>query len=153
MLRKRNRRPKRRRVRKLRLLALLFVLGLLGLTSFTFGMLRAVASQIPELDPYTHRTQENSYVYASNGKTILAILRGSQARVVVASADISPWIKHAIVAIEDKRFYEDGGIDLRGILRALWVDVTHGAEIQGGSTITRACEPRRIARIVFPLLA
>jgi penicillin-binding protein 1A len=137
VLRKRNRRPKRRRVRKLRLLALLFVLGLLGLTSFTFGMLRAVASQIPELDPYTHRTQENSYVYASNGKTILAILRGSQARVVVASADISPWIKHAIVAIEDKRFYEDGGIDLRGILRALWVDVTHGAEIQGGSTITQ----------------
>ena len=137
MLRKRNRRPKRRRIRKLRLLALLFVLGLLGLTAFTFGLLRAVASQIPALDPYTHRTQENSYVYADNGSTILAILRGSQARVVVPSQDISPWIKHAIVAIEDKRFYEDGGIDLRGIARALWVDITRGGAVQGGSTITQ----------------
>ena len=100
-------------------------------------MLRAVASQIPELDPYTHRTQENSYLYAGNGTTILAILRGSQARVVVTSPEISPWIKHAIVAIEDKRFYEEGGIDLRGIARALWVDITHGGALQGGSTITQ----------------
>ena len=64
------------------------VLGAARATAFTFGMLRAVASQIPELDPYSqqHRRQ-NSYVYASDGHTILAILRGSQARVIVPSAD------------------------------------------------------------------
>ena len=57
--------------------------------------------------------------------------------MIVPSAAISPWIKHAIVAIEDKRFYEDGGIDLRGILRALWADITRGGAVQGGSTITQ----------------
>ena len=45
-------------------------------------------------------------------------------------------IKQAIVAIEDKRFYEHRGVDIHGILRALWSDVT-GGPVQGGSTITQ----------------
>ena len=116
LLRKRNRPPKRRRIRKLRLLALLVVLGLLGLSAFTFGLLTAIAAQIPALDPTRQQRteQRNTYVYASDGHTILAILRGSQARIVVPSEDISPWLKHAIVAIEDKRFYEHRGVDVRG---------------------------------------
>ncbi|HZP73053.1 MAG TPA: PBP1A family penicillin-binding protein [Gaiellaceae bacterium] len=99
----------------------------------------AVAAKIPQLDPnhQQHETQANTYIYASNGYTVLAILRGSQARVVVPSADISPWMKHAIVAIEDKRFYEHRGVDLRGMARAVWADVTHHGEVQGGSTITQ----------------
>ena len=64
------------------------------------------------------QTQANTYVYAANGHTVLAILRGSQARIVVPSERISPWMKHAIVAIEDKRFYEHRGVDLRGMARA-----------------------------------
>jgi penicillin-binding protein 1A len=68
---------------------------------------------------------------------VLAILRGSQARVVVPSQQISPWMKHAIVAIEDKRFYEHRGVDLRGMARAVWADVTHRGAVQGGSTITQ----------------
>jgi len=46
-------------------------------------------------------------------------------------------MKHAIVAIEDKRFYEHRGIDLRGMARALWTDVTSHGTVQGGSTITQ----------------
>ncbi len=67
---------------------------------------------------------------------MLAVLRGSQARVVVPSEDISPLVKQAIVAIEDKRFYEHRGVDVHGILRALWSDVT-GGPVEGGSTITQ----------------
>jgi penicillin-binding protein 1A len=93
---------------------------------------------VPQLDPSKQRQdQANTYVYASNGYTVLSILRGSQARIVVKSQDISPWLKHAIVAIEDKRFYEHRGIDLRGMGRALWADVTHQGAVQGGSTITQ----------------
>ena len=76
-------------------------------------------------------------MYASDGHTILAILRGSQARIVVPSEDISPWLKHAIVAVEDKRFYEHRGVDLRGITRAVWADITNRGKVQGGSTITQ----------------
>ena len=62
------------------------MLALLGLAAFTFGLLTAIAAQIPALDPTRQQQhqQQNTYVYASDGKTILAILRGSQARIVVA---------------------------------------------------------------------
>src|SRR5215469_4576652 len=137
LLRNRNRPPKRRRIRKLRLLALLVVLGLLGMSAFTFGLLTSVAAQISELDPYHQGpTQQNTVLYASDGHTVLAVLRGSQARVVVPSEDISPLVKQAIVAIEDKRFYDHRGVDVHGILRALWSDVT-GGPVEGGSTITQ----------------
>jgi penicillin-binding protein 1A len=76
-------------------------------------------------------------VYASNGYTVLSILRGSQARVLVPSSGISPWMTHAIVAAEDKRFYEHRGVDLRGMARALWADISHHGTVQGGSTITQ----------------
>jgi penicillin-binding protein 1A len=138
LLRRKSRAPKRRRIRKLRLLALLFVLGLLGLSSFTFGLLTAVAAQVSGLDPQNQKPQQaNTYIYANDGKTQLEVLHGSEARVVVPSEDISPWLKHAIVAIEDKRFYEHRGVDVHGILRAVWEDVTHGSAVQGGSTITQ----------------
>ncbi|HZO33856.1 MAG TPA: PBP1A family penicillin-binding protein [Gaiellaceae bacterium] len=137
LLRKKARPRRRGRIRKLRLLALLSILGVLGLASFTFGLLTAVAAKIPQLDPSKQHTEANTYVYAANGHTVLAILRGSQARVVVPSSAISPWMKHAIVAIEDKRFYEHRGVDLRGMARAVWADVTHHGTVQGGSTITQ----------------
>ena len=53
------------------------------------------------------------------------------------SQAISPWMKHAIVAAEDKRFYEHRGIDLRGMARALYADVSNRGTVQGGSTITQ----------------
>jgi penicillin-binding protein 1A len=107
------------------------------MASFTFGLLTAVAAKIPQLDPSRQRTEANTYVYASNGYTVLAILRGEQARIVVPSEAMSPWLKHAIVAIEDKRFYEHRGVDVRGMTRAVWADVSNRGTVQGGSTITQ----------------
>jgi penicillin-binding protein 1A len=119
------------------LLALLAVLALLGMSAFTFGLLTAVAAQISQLDPFHQQPpQQNTVLYANDGHTVLAVLRGSQARVVVPSEDISPLVKQAIVAIEDKRFYDHRGVDVHGILRALWSDLT-GGPVQGGSTITQ----------------
>ncbi len=46
-------------------------------------------------------------------------------------------MKHAIVAVEDRRFYEHRGIDLRGMGRALWTDIASRKTVQGGSTITQ----------------
>src|SRR5579862_1727252 len=138
VFRRKPRAPKRRRIRKLRLASLTLVLLALGLAAFTFGLLRAIATQIPELNParLNREPQANTYVYADDGKTILAVLRGTQARVILPSKAISPWLKHSIVAIEDKRFYEHHGVDLHAILRAAWNDVI-GRPVQGGSTITQ----------------
>ena len=46
-------------------------------------------------------------------------------------------MKQAIVAVEDKRFYEHNGVDLRGIFRALWQDIRSQSVVEGGSTITQ----------------
>ena len=46
-------------------------------------------------------------------------------------------MKQAIVAIEDKRFFEHRGVDVHGIVRAVWQDVRNKKVVQGGSTITQ----------------
>ena len=127
-----------RHIRKLRLLVLVLILFLLGSTAFLFGLVTAVASGIPTLDPARAQAQEvNGYVYAGDGHTVLAVLRGSQARVLVDWNEISPWMKFAIVDMEDKRYWQHRGIDVHGIARAVWADVTHKGVVQGGSTITQ----------------
>jgi penicillin-binding protein 1A len=130
-------RPKgRRRIRKLRLFALLALLAVLGLASFSVGLVTAIAGEIPSLDPSRIHNQTDGFIYASNGR-VLSVLRGSQSRILLRSDQISPLMKQAIVAIEDKRFYEHRGVDVRGIMRALWADVRGGGVVQGGSTITQ----------------
>ena len=115
------------------------VLGVLALTAFSYGVVVAVGQQLNGLDPFKQakRQQVDGYIYAGDGHTILAVLRGSQSRVLVHSDQISPWIKQAIVATEDKRFYEHRGVDIRGMGRALWADIQQKAAVQGGSTITQ----------------
>jgi membrane peptidoglycan carboxypeptidase len=57
-------------------------------------------------------------------------------RVRVTLDQMSPYIKNAIIAIEDSRFYEHGGVDPQGILRALTYNITQGGR-QGASTLTQ----------------
>jgi penicillin-binding protein 1A len=128
---------KRRRIRKLRLLVLTLALFVLALSSFTFGLVTAIAGEIPKLDPSRQRHEVNTRIYDSTGKRILAVLRGNENRVLVEYADIAPVMKQAIVAIEDRRYFEHRGVDLRAIGRALWADVAKKGVVQGGSTITQ----------------
>jgi penicillin-binding protein 1A len=138
LFRKRSNAPKRRRIRKLRFLALLSLLFLVCVVSFAYGLVSAVASDLAVLEPSKEKRPEQlGYIYASDGKTVLAVLRGDESRVVVGSDEISPVAKQAIVAVEDKRFWEHRGVDFRGILRAVWADIENKEVVQGGSTITQ----------------
>src|ERR671910_2373608 len=128
---------KRRRIRKLRLLVLTLALFILALSSFTFGLVTAIAGEIPKLDPSKQRREENTKIYDSTGKKVLAILRGNENRVLVDYGDIAPVMKQAIVAIEDRRYFEHRGVDLRAIGRAVWADIGQKSVVQGGSTITQ----------------
>lgn len=130
--------PKRRRIRKLRFLALLSILGFVALVSFAYGLVSAVASDLSALEPSTNKRPEQlGYIYASDAKTVLAVLRGDENRIVVPSEEISPIMKQAIVAVEDRRFWEHRGVDFRGIVRAVWADARNKQVVQGGSTITQ----------------
>ena len=70
----------------------------------------------------------------SRGKTI-GTLTGNERRIYLPEKDIAPVMKHAIIAIEDRRFYTNSGVDLRGIARAAVQDITAGEAVQGASTI------------------
>jgi len=116
----------------------LTVLVVLAGMAFTFGLVRAVASEIPLLDPAAQRAQVDGVIYASNGRSVLTVLRGDESRVLVKDIDdVSPIMRQAIVSVEDRRFYEHNGVDTRGIARALWQDIRSQGVVEGGSTITQ----------------
>jgi penicillin-binding protein 1A len=113
---------------------------LLASVAFTLGLVRAVAGEIPALDPATQRGDVDTYIYDSNTRSprVLARLTGTESRVLLKSiSDVSPIMRQAIVSVEDKRFYEHNGVDLHGIARAVWQDLTNQKVVQGGSTITQ----------------
>jgi 1A family penicillin-binding protein len=62
----------------------------------------------------------------------------------LTAADMPPHLAQAIVAIEDRRFYQHSGVDIRGILRAGWRNSQAGGTREGGSTITQ-----QLARLMF----
>src|SRR4051794_413502 len=92
--------------------------------------------QTPSIDKLHPRPEsQNSIVYAANG-TRLGFIPAAQLRQEVASSSIPAYMKQAIVAVEDRRFYQHKGVDYPGILSAAAKDATTHAVVQGGSTIT-----------------
>jgi penicillin-binding protein 1A len=91
------------------------------------------APNIAQLKPQPQGTV--SAVYASDG-TRLGFIAGDTLRNPVAGATIPTTMKRATVAIEDRRFYQHGGVDYAGIVRAAVRDVTSSGAAQGGSTLT-----------------
>lgn len=107
-----------------------FVLGLIGL-GVAYSM-----TTIPQ--PNEMVNAQASIVYYSDGKTELARLSDEGGnRESVPLSDISENMQHAILAAEDRDFYQNNGISPTGIARAVWVAVKGGAATQGGSTITQ----------------
>jgi penicillin-binding protein 1A len=82
------------------------------------------------------RIGENSFVYAADG-SLLGSIPAEHNRQPVPLKQISPWMARATIAVEDRRFYQHGGVDYEGILRAAWRDVNKGKVVEGGSTITQ----------------
>jgi penicillin-binding protein 1A len=125
--------PKRRR-RTLVVLAIATPLALLALTAAGGAVYFGSSCDLSTLRPV--RQANSSLVYGANGY-LVGVLPAVENRTAVAARAISPWMPKATVAIEDRRFYEHGGVDPEGILRALVADVSAGRIVQGGSTITQ----------------
>src|SRR5829696_7675406 len=140
--------PRKPKLKKLRLALVISGLSVLALISTVFGMLMAVASDLPSLENRAqyHRAQ-NSVLYADSWGCKefakdpdcqpIAKLTGNQNRILVGEGEISPNVKNAVIAIEDRRFYTHKGVDYTGIARALVQDVLKRRAAQGGSTITQ----------------
>ena len=76
-----------------------------------------------------------SYVYASDGKTLIATFYDEN-RHDVPLNDIAPIMQQAIIAAEDQRFYQHHGVDIKGVARAFVANQSAGDDQQGASTLT-----------------
>ena len=80
--------------------------------------------------------QQSSTVYFSNGQPVGTFTADGIDRQMLASNQIPPVMKNAMVAAEDRHFYTEGGISVTGILRSAYEDLKGGGNLQGGSTLT-----------------
>ncbi len=104
------------------IIALLLMITVLSNAAFTISLPHAV---IPEA----------SIVYDVNGRTVQGLAEQNQVNVNLE--EISPYFLNAVIAVEDKRFYKHHGIDINGLLRAVFIDLKARKIIAGGSTITQ----------------
>src|SRR3954453_9886974 len=125
------------KLKKLRLSLILLGLGALAVISTIFGMMMAVAHELPSLEAHAQlRAAKPSVMYATGGQQ-LGHITGEQNRIILDQGQISPNIQNAVISIEDRRFYEHHGVDLRGVGRAFLQDVLQQQAQQGASTITQ----------------
>jgi penicillin-binding protein 1A len=128
-----TRRPRRRR-RLLVVLAITIPLALLALTAAGGAVYFGSSCDLSTLQPV--RQADSSLVYGANG-SLIGVLPAVENRTAVVRNAVGAWMPKATVAIEDRRFYQHGGIDPEGILRAFVADMSAGRIVQGGSTITQ----------------
>jgi penicillin-binding protein 1A len=107
--------------------------AVIGVTSWVLGV-AADAPPLSSCKPVDHGG--NSTVYAADGSK-LGVINSSEARSPVSIERIPKSVQLATVAIEDQRFYEHGGVDPEGIIRAGLKDLEAGEAVEGGSTITQ----------------
>ena len=103
---------------------------------FICGYVGVIYMRMPSLDAILHETRLPTIVYLdSNGNEIRSSNRIMGTPVTVDS--LPPHVWQAIVAIEDKRFFDHGPIDIRSTTRALVLNLFKGRFAAGGSTITQ----------------
>lgn len=127
----------RRSFRRFTVIVIVFVVSILfgGAAGMVAGYLRSA----PSLDQVVFEQELTSYVYDVHGRRIASLYREN--RIPVTLDQMPRHLLDAIVAIEDTRFYEHHGFDVRALRRAAWADVRrmlgHEGFLQGGSTITQ----------------
>lgn len=126
---------------------LFFFLTCLFIAIFAFGAVLAVLNScskgLPDVDKLTKfEPSETSRIFSSDGKEIGVLFKEN--RIWVNIEDIPQDMQNAMLAIEDSRFYQHRGIDLKSIARAAYEDFRGGSAAQGASTITQ-----QLARNIF----
>lgn len=100
------------------------------------GYVAVVFLRMPSLDDILHETRPAAIVFLDrNGNEIRSA--GRIMGMPVSTDSVPPHVWQAIVAIEDKRFFQHGPVDIRGIMRAVISNIVHGRVAAGGSSITQ----------------
>ena len=136
---RKQRRGKRRRGGATKLafglgvLALFAAIGLMSLAGYVIAV-AATAPDLSELKPADKGS--NSVIFAADGSR-LGYVQSDEIRTPIAWREMPEMLREAVIAIEDKRFYEHEGVDYSAIVRAGVKNIRSGKNVQGGSTITQ----------------
>ncbi|CAN5233385.1 hypothetical protein BH11ACT2_BH11ACT2_06140 [soil metagenome] len=119
------------------------VLVAAAITPYVVVSSRAVSTasdtfqSLPESLDISVQPQRNTLVAYSGKRAVVIASVYSQNRQEITQADVTPVLKHAVLGAEDVRFYEHGGIDPQGVMRAAIGNLSSGSVRGGGSTLTQ----------------
>ncbi len=114
-----------------------------ALTGILGGYVCWTVSDLPRVNAIEEYVPvESSKIYSSDGKLLAELYY--ERRTFIPYYEIPEHVKKAFISIEDVRFYTHHGVDIIGVMRALWQDIKAGSLVQGGSTITQ-----QLAKMLF----
>ena len=112
--------------------------ALLAALLLFIGLIWYLIATAPDIDTITvSPTESATYICDQDGNYLRKLTLASSNRDIITLEEMPDNLQNAIIAIEDERFYEHGGIDIRGIARAVWTGITTGSFSEGASTITQ----------------
>ena len=123
-------------VSTIRIAFILILCASLALAGALIGIAKAYVDTAPTLDLAAISDQDRtSFIYDSEGN-LITDYKGTEDRVMVSIDEMPVMLCNAFIAVEDARFYEHNGIDVKRIVGAFVANITTGSS-QGGSTITQ----------------
>src|SRR5919112_3216512 len=129
--------------RILRAMGVLLLCALVCVVAFAAGGYLGLIKSVERLDePRAYETHP-TYIYSAplgdneDSRRVIGTIFEGQNRKTASLAQMPPQLLNAVVAKEDERFREHGGVDLWGIMRALYVDIRAGEAVEGGGTLTQ----------------
>jgi len=105
---------------------------------FLIGAFAYYSKDLP--DPYKIMDRSvalSTKIYDRTGEVLLYEIHGPEKRSLISINELPEYVKNSTIAIEDKNFYEHGGISIRGIIRGQIIPRLRGQRAQGGSTLTQ----------------
>ena len=117
----------------LKLIAVLFVVGALAV----FAIIIKYRLELPNIQSMVedYKPRMATTIYDKNNNVVDVL--EAESRDAVKLEDVSPYVKEAFLAIEDKKFYSHHGLHFKGIIRAALTNFLKGKATQGGSSITQ----------------
>ncbi|MGL4606891.1 MAG: transglycosylase domain-containing protein [Eubacteriaceae bacterium] len=120
---------------------ILVVLLVLGILCIGVGY-SIYAANRKDISAYEYHPKEKTEIYSSDNVLIAELYKQNRTNVTLDQIPVD--LQHALIAVEDSRFYDHFGIDIYGIIRAFFSNVFSGGVGEGGSTITQ-----QLSRVLF----
>lgn len=118
------------------------LLGALFIGIF-LGAVLAITQDLPQVERLqTYEPSSVTRILADDGRPVRSFF--VERRIPIPLKDIPDKLIKAVIAVEDARFYRHFGLDIKGILRALWRDITSMRVVEGGSTLTQ-----QLSKVLF----